>query len=333
MENLQMAIYQQESDMGHQTLLEGIVNSIPRINISSLTPQAFLEQYQKLGRPVVITGLLQTECDWNLDYLCENLGKREVLLRFYGRERYKQDKRQWKDIGSGVEPRSMLFAQYAELLRNQKAREDDIYLARSPLKGTPLAEAAQSLNTVGERLNLGKLTRGLSLWVGPTDHREALHYDPVDVVLMQLHGAKHVVLFPPSETHNLYPFPLYVHLRYGLKLRCWCSQVYPTRPDFKAFPRLREALQHKHEVKLAPGEVLYLPAGWWHEVTTVGQEMVCSVNQTWSVHPSSRALLSWNRWRIFLGVTCALPHTLLSILLAMCSSERKQKLSKIGRLV
>ncbi len=304
--------------------------TIARRDIATLTPDDFGNQYQKTGKPVVITGLLPSGIDWDLDYLCEQLGDRELPVRVCGRERYQQDKRQWKDIGGGIDTQPMQFTRYANQLRDRTAQQQDLYLARYPLKGTPLADV-DPLSQVGRRLGLVKPTSDVGLWVGPADHVETLHYDPVDVLLMQLHGVKKVVLFPPHQTANLYPFPLSVHFRYGIRLRSWCSQLYPERPDFAAFPKFKAALQHRYEVLLAPGEVLYMPVGWWHEVTTIGDEMICSVNQTWSVRPVKRALYSWNRWRILLGAAFALPHTLVSILSAIVSNNRGQSLNKIVR--
>ncbi len=109
--------------------------------------------------------------------------------------------------------------------------------------------------------------------------------------------------------------------------------MYPENPDFQSFPKLKQALQHKHEVILNQGEVLYIPAGWWHEVTALGDEMVCSVNRFWSVSPISRIVFSWSILRANLGVLCALPHTLLSWIIALFSRERKQKIDKISHLL
>ena len=317
------------SDM-NSTISQDSVRLISRWDFTALTPEIFQAQYQRTGTPVVLTGLLHPGCDWDLDYLCEKLGDRELLVRVCGRDRYQQDKRQWQDIGAGIDSQPMPFSRYAEQLRDRTAQEQDLYLAKYPLKGTPLSHD-EPLQQVGRRLGLTKPTSDVGLWVGPTDHVEALHYDPVDVLLMQLHGTKKVVLFPPDQTANLYPFPLSVHLRHGLKLRSWCSQLYPERPDLESFPRFKEALQHRYEVTLNPGEVLYLPVGWWHEVTTIGDEMICSVNQTWSVRPTVRALRSWNRWRILLGAVFALPHTLLSVWSATFSHTSKVSLHQLSR--
>lgn len=307
------------------------LDNFEKVDISSITPETFFEQYQKNGIPVVITGLLKSEDDWNLDYLCEKLGTQQFLLRFYGHERYKYDKRQWVNIGSGVEAQSLPFTEYAEMLRNRKAHENDIYLAKCPIKNTPLS-ATESLRNIGEKLGLKKPVGDLNIWMGPGGHVECLHYDAVDGTLMQLHGAKKVVLFPPAQLSNLYAFPVYAHLRHGLKLRSWFSQVYPDKPDFESFPKLKEALQHKQELILNQGELLYIPAGWWHEVTALGDEMVCSVNRFWSVFPGERVMFSWNRWRTYVGYLCAVPYLLVKLAFALCSRQRKQKLRKIWQM-
>lgn len=313
-------------------LSDSIVNQIQHVDISSLKPETFFQKYQKNGIPVVITGLI-AECDWDLDFLCKNLGSQKFLLRFYGQSRYKQDKRQWTNIGSGVEAQSMPFTEYAEMLRNRQAHENDVYLAKCSIKDTPLAHT-QSFKNIGDKLGLSKPVSDFNIWIGPSGHVESLHYDAaVDGTLMQLHGAKKVVLFPPEQLSNLYPFPVYVHLRHGLKLRSWFSQVYPEKPDFKSFPKLKQALQHKYEVILQPGEILYLPAGWWHEVTALGDEMVCSVNRFWGVSPAARVMFSWHKWRTYLGFLFAVPYILWNLAIATFSSDRKHKIRKIWQML
>jgi lysine-specific demethylase 8/hypoxia-inducible factor 1-alpha inhibitor (HIF hydroxylase) len=123
----------------------------------------------------------------------------------------------------------------------------------------------------------------LNLWLGAGGHTEPLHFDSHDGTLMQLHGEKRVVLFPPSQTDNLYPFTFF-----GGGLAPWFSQVYLDKPDFAAYPALHTALTTKLEVTIAQGEVLYIPANWWHEVSSLGSEYVCSLNRFWKVRPVKR---------------------------------------------
>lgn len=108
-------------------------------------------------------------------------------------------------------------------------------------------------------------------FIALSGHVTCLHCDPFDGILMQLSGVKRVVLFPPSQLSNLYPFPVTAHLRHGLKRRASYSQVYPDRPDFDTFPKFRAAWQQRYEVILEAGDVLFIPVGWWHEVTALGK--------------------------------------------------------------
>lgn len=309
-----------------------VTNHISREEISELTPERFVREYQTPGIPVVIKGLLADCEDWSLDYLCQELGSREFLSRWYGNQRYKLDKRQWPNIGSGVQTKSLPFATYAEMLRNHTAHEQDIYLAKCSLKDTSLEEKASRIK-IGEKLGLEKPASDLNMWAGPGGHVEALHYDTLDGTLMQLHGAKKVVLFPSSQTANLYPFPVYVHLRHGLKLRSWFSQVYPEKPDLQAFPKLREALQYKQEVILIRGETLFLPAGWWHEVTALGDEMVCSVNRFWAVYPVDRAIFSYSAWRTYFGILLAMPYMLTQGAISLIHRDPKERISQLWRML
>lgn len=109
--------------------------------------------------------------------------------------------------------------------------------------------------------------------------------------------------------------------------------VYPENPDFASFPKLKQALQHKQEVILNQGELLYIPAHWWHEVTALGDEMVCSVNRFWRVYPTSRVVFSWSRWRVILADICGVPYLLLQIAIALFSRDREQKLSQIKNML
>lgn len=333
--------------------LPSAVRTIDRVALSDLDATQFAQRYQQRGVPVVMTGLLQPEWDWHLDYLREMLGDRAFLLRYYGRDRYQQDKRNWTSIGSGVQTQSQSFNQYADLIQSGVAQAEDIYLAKCSLQSTPLADTAAitTLKTALGQLGLQKPASSLNLWVGPIGHLECLHYDPMDGTLVQLHGYKRVVMFPPSQTFNLYPYPFYAHLRYGLRLRSWFSRVYPDRPDFEAFPRLRQAMQHKYELMLQPGEVLYIPAGWWHEISAVAdpnagdagvaksedaasnQDMVCSVNRFWRVYPTQRAWFFWGRWRAYLGSACAVPNVLFQLIVALLSPDRQQKIKAILQML
>lgn len=309
----------------HSLSPEHLPQTLSQIPASSLTPELFIEHYRKSGTPVVIRGLLETEPEWNLQFLCSQLGDRPFPIRYYGWERYQQDKRQWTSMGSGVETRSMPFSHYATLLENGEARKQDLYLGKCSLKQTSLG-TSPGLQQAETQLGLTQPVSSANLWVGLGGHVTCLHCDPFDGILMQLHGSKRLILFPPSHLPHLYPFPVLSHLRHGLKRRASYSQVYPDRPDFANFPKFQEAFEQRYEVILERGDVLFIPVGWWHEVTALGDGLVCSVNRFWSVLPRQRALRSWNKWRIHLGSLLATPHILWNLLASLGSHDRYREL-------
>ena len=104
------------------------------------------------------------------------------------------------------------------MLHNHKADENDIYLVKCSLKNTNITKS-DAFNNIRDKLGLNQPVSDFNIWVEPGGHIECLHYDTLDGTLMQLHGSKKVLLFTPFQTYNLYPFPIYIHLLHGLKLR------------------------------------------------------------------------------------------------------------------
>jgi hypothetical protein len=303
--------------------------SVDRISKQSITARGFYQRYRNPGVPVVITGLLDGQPEWDLDFLTAQLGHQVFPVRHYGRSRYQQDKRTWTSSGSGVAARNLPFADYADMLRSGEAHEQDLYLARCSLRQTPL-EGNPLLSDLETQLGFKRFPATYTnLWVGPAGHTSCLHYDPMDGLLMQVHGCKRFILFPPSQTYNLYPIPLLKQLRHGLTLRSAYSQVYPDRPDYEAFPKFYQAQQVRQEVILQPGEVLFLPAGWWHEVSSVGDGVVCSINRFWNVFPLWRGLTCWNKWRAHLSSLCAAPHIGWSFVQALTTANPQVELRKL----
>jgi len=87
---------------------------------------------------------------------------------------------------------------------------------------------------------------GMQLWT---------HYDVMDNILVQIRGKKRVVLFPPSDALKLY-------------LKGDKSLVIDIdNPDLSEFPRFAEVT--RYEALLEPGDVLFIPALWFHNVISI----------------------------------------------------------------
>jgi len=103
-----------------------------------------------------------------------------------------------------------------------------------------------------------------NIWLG-NSVLVATHNDAADNIACVASGQRCFTLFPPDQEENLYitdnpatpggrPISL-VNLR---------------NPDFGRFPKFREALKVAQVAQLAPGDALYMPRHWWHNVESFG---------------------------------------------------------------
>ncbi|XP_037080929.1 bifunctional peptidase and arginyl-hydroxylase JMJD5-like isoform X2 [Pollicipes pollicipes] len=105
-----------------------------------------------------------------------------------------------------------------------------------------------------------------NVWLGPAGTVSPLHHDPKHNCLVQVFGCKYVQVFAPEEAARLYPHE-------GALLHN-TSRVDAERPDLVRFPLFAEA--RGWQTVLGPGEVLYMPPGWWHYVRSLS--VSCSVS-------------------------------------------------------
>lgn len=93
-------------------------------------------------------------------------------------------------------------------------------------------------------------------WIGPARTVTPLHCDYDDNIFAQLWGSKRIFLAPPH--HDVFLYTREANpLLFG-------SPFDPEAPDFEAFPLARQAALV--EIVVEPGDMLYVPAGWYHQV-------------------------------------------------------------------
>lgn len=119
----------------------------------------------------------------------------------------------------------------------------------------------------------------IGLWVGNRT-RIAAHWDLPQNVACVVRGKRRFTLFPPDQLKNLYIGPIDFTLA-GQP----CSLVDFHAPDFERFPNFQEALHHAKIADLEPGDAVYVPSMWFHNVEAF-DDFSLQVNYFWRDGPS-----------------------------------------------
>ena len=93
-------------------------------------------------------------------------------------------------------------------------------------------------------------------WYGPSGTVTPVHHDLTNNFMAQVRGRKRVRMIAPTELSRLYN-----------DRHCF-SQVDPAKPDLARHPQFAEV--SVIDLVIGPGDLLFLPVGWWHHVQAVG---------------------------------------------------------------
>ena len=113
------------------------------------------------------------------------------------------------------------------------------------------------------------------IWIANRS-RAACHQDMNENLACCVAGRKRFVLFPPDQIKNLYPGPL-EFTPAGPSI----SLVDINNPDLTKFPRYEEALKQAQVAELEPGDAIYIPYLWWHDVTNTA-DLNVQINYWWN---------------------------------------------------
>lgn len=133
---------------------------------------------------------------------------------------------------------------------------------------SPQTEQETSLFSSVLRLS----SRDIQLWT---------HNDMVDNVLCHIRGRKRVILYPPGEAHNLY-VPLQPNASTSPVVDV--ERTGRHAPDLIQYPRYRKAAENSVTFILEPGDCLFIPALWYHNVRTL--EPSVSISLFWRSLPA-----------------------------------------------
>ena len=213
-----------------------------------ISKKDFLERYVKPQKPVVIEQLIEDWPafeKWDLNYIKEVAGDKTVPL-FDSREKI-SSKYKFN------EPHKyMKMREYIELL--EKGPTSYRIFLYHLLREVPSLQKDFEYPNIGLQI----LKQIPMLFFGGENSKVFMHYDIdfANILHFHFHGKKRCILFPPSETKYLYKVPHALITREDIDFM---------EPDFDKFPALRNARGMVAE--LNHGETLYMPEGYWHQMT------------------------------------------------------------------
>ena len=217
-----------------------------------VSPTEFFDEYYAKNRPLVLIDFADgwPAQRWTVDSLQTALGDEAVEV-MSGRE---EDERY--ELNAERHRSSMPFNEYANHVRATECSNDIYLVANNRLLDLPAAAALWPDFDIRRPPLDGEAGHGQAfLWLGPAGTVTPLHHDLMNVLFVQLHGRKQFTLIAPGFTPRLYN-EAGVH-----------AAVDPGHPDYVAHPTFRGV--PTTTVVVEPGETLFVPVGWWHQVESL----------------------------------------------------------------
>lgn len=221
------------------------LEQIPRVE--RISKEDFVRNYVQPQKPVVIEKLIEdwpAYKKWSLKYIKEIAGDKEVPL---------YDNRPISSKYKFNEPhRYMKMADYIELIKAGPTNYR-IFLYHL-MKEVPALQKDFKFPRIGLRF----IKQVPMLFFGGENSKVFMHYDIdyANILHFHFHGKKQCILFGPDQSKYLYKVPHALIAREDIDFE---------NPDFNKFPVLKKAKGYIAE--LNHGESLYMPEGYWHQMT------------------------------------------------------------------
>ncbi|APR79849.1 Pass1-related protein [Minicystis rosea] len=231
---------------------------IARLHLPSI--DRFEREHRRASRPALLEGLTER---WprrpSVDGLRDRFSDRRLPVTMAPGGKVDPNAR------AGVIYQAMLLGEYVDKL--PEPTHPGYYMVVPLESSLPelLADIEAPQYTVGAWWSTTRL------WLSAKDTSSPLHRDIADNIIVQLQGRKRILLYPPDHTAWLYSNALTSGLPNF-------SRFDPEAPDYDRFPHARHA--EPLEVTLHPGEALFLPSGWWHQVRAV--DISVTINFWWA---------------------------------------------------
>lgn len=216
---------------------------------SRLPAGKFRERFYARNRPVKLLGMLDdwpAMMKWNPAYFRDNYGAQmvEICAARGGDPTY--------EINLEQHRRSMLLGDFTSLVTSGVGNDSYLVANNRFFEKPGMAGLLNDLGPLPGYLKMKDRAAQTYLWFGSADTITPLHHDVMNVLFCQIYGRKRVLLIAPDETPWLYnEVAVY-------------SAVTMDLADLRRYPLFGHVAPL--EVIVNPGEILFIPVGWWHHV-------------------------------------------------------------------
>jgi Cupin-like domain len=231
--------------------------------------EEFFDRYYATNTPVLITGgcaSWEAVRRWSPAYFKERLGDVEVQMTS-GREGDPD-----YDMHTAQHSRPTRMGEFVDRVA-AAGETNDFYLVANNrnLDRGPLQVLFDDVTLPAGILDPSRLAGCAALWFGPGGTVTPLHHDTSNILFAQIYGRKRVTLIAPTE----------ISLLDGI--RGVYAGVDCERPDLEKYPSFAGVA--RKQADLGPGDMLFLPVGWWHHVRAL--DVSISLAFTNFVRPNS----------------------------------------------
>jgi hypothetical protein len=215
-----------------------------------VTREEFLEKYYSTNTPVILTNMMddwKAMSSWCPEYLKSQYGDVEVEIQSNRNSdpNYEINKENHKRI--------IKLAQYVDHVVTSGETNDYYMVANnSNLEREELKSLLNDINMLPELLDSSDTKGKVFFWFGPVGTITPLHHDTANLMMAQVYGRKRWRVISPDDTSFLYNY-------IGV-----FSAVDLENPDYDKYPLFKNV--NVMEAILEPGEIIFIPLGWWHQV-------------------------------------------------------------------
>lgn len=212
-------------------------------------PAMFRREFIARSRPAILTGVMDdwtAMSRWTPEFFAEELGDAKLQTLVAPESKSEEG---WRNIKGA----QLTMRDYLQHLSESSPAK--FYVAALPLR----QHLPSLINDVGPLTYLDPLAPlAPRLWFGG-GVEGPLHYDQSNNLHAIISGTKRFIFANPDQLSNLYPMSVFSGMPH-------MSRASLRDPNYERFPRLRHA--RSIEVTVNRGDILFIPRGWWHQVST-----------------------------------------------------------------